>query len=104
MKMDEEVSNQNTGEYEQEELIITVQNEQGRSFDCTILTTFEAGERAYIALLPHDPDKDGNITVQLFRYTEIIQDGQEGIEIIPIRSDMEFEAALSAFETLIEEA
>ena len=87
---------------ELQELIITLEDGEGRGFDCTVLTTFEVNKREYIALLPHDVDENGDSNIHLYRYRNMIQGGQEGIEITPIQSDMEFEAALSVFETLIE--
>ena len=85
----------------EEELVITLNNEKGESIDCTVLTTFESQGRDYIALLPHD-DK---FQIHIFRY-KIINDEEtqeEGIEIMNIYSDLEYEAALRVFESLIED-
>jgi len=86
----------------QQELIITVADEAGRSFDCTVLTSFNVDGIEYIALLHHYLDEEGNVNIQLFRYSRMMQEGQEGIELTPISSDKEFNKALAAFETLVE--
>lgn len=85
------------------ELVITIRNENDEEIDCTVLTTFPVGRYNYIALLPHTADENGNVNIQLYRYKEVMQDGQEGISISNIASDMEFDEALKVFETLVED-
>ena len=48
---------------EQEDIVLTLIDEQGNSYDATLLTTFQAGEdkQDYAAFLSHVPDKDGSI-------------------------------------------
>lgn len=88
-----------TNSVTEEELIITVNTADGGTMDCTVLTTFQSEGRDYIALLPHD----GGTQIQLFRYSTIAENGVEGIEIMAIRSDMEFDTALKVFQGLIED-
>lgn len=96
--LNKEVENDDIGQ----EIIITLTDNIGQEIDCTVLTTFVAGGRDYIALLPHQVDENGNVNIQLYRYKEVIRGGEEGIDISNILSDMEFDEALKVFETLIE--
>lgn len=93
--------NQNIKEIEDEELVITLNNENGDSIDCTVLTTFVSQGHDYIALLPHDE----KFQIHIFRYKMITnnENEEEGIEIMNIYSDMEYEAALKVFQSLIED-
>lgn len=90
---------------EQEDIVLTIIDEQGNSYDATLLTTFQAGEdkQDYAAFLSHVPDKDGAYPVQIFRYKLTVRDGVEGMEIDNIRSDLEFETAYNALLPLIED-
>jgi uncharacterized protein YrzB (UPF0473 family) len=94
--MANEITNGNMNESE-EELVITVNTVDGGTMDCTVLTTFKSEGREYIALMPHDDSKQ----IQLFRYATIEDNGTEGIEIAAILSDMEFDAALKVFQSLV---
>lgn len=85
-----------------EELIITVNLENGQTMDCTVLTTFESQGKDYIALLPHD-DK---FQIHLFKYKYVFNKEtgeEEGIELMNIYSELEYEAALRVFESLVED-
>ena len=46
---------------EQDDIVLTLIDEQGNSYDATLLTKFQAGEdkQDYAAFLSHVPDKDG---------------------------------------------
>jgi hypothetical protein len=70
----------------------------GRPARAQIITTFSDKERNYIALAPVDGEEND---IFLYRYREIRADGAEGIELIEIFSDMEFNAALARFEDVI---
>lgn len=85
---------------ENENVTITLLNEQGQEYDCTVLTVFEKNGRDYIALLPV---VETETSIQIYRYKTTMQDGVEGIEIFNILSDMEFEEALAVFKSLIKE-
>lgn len=89
---------------EQEDIVLTLVDEQGNSYDATLLTTFQAGEdkQDYAAFLSHVPE-NGTYPVQIFRYKLTVRDGVEGIEIDNIRSDLEFETAYNALLPLIED-
>lgn len=89
---------------EEEQIIMTLIDDNGNSYDATLLTTFQAGEekRDYAAFLSHVPDEEGVFPIQIFRYRLTVREGQEGMEIDNICSDMEFEAAYNALLPLID--
>lgn len=90
---------------EQEDIVLTLVDEQGNYYDATLLTTFRAGEdkQDYAAFLSHIPERDGTYPVQIFRYKLTVRDGVEGMEIDNIRSELEFETAYNALLPLIED-
>ena len=103
--MNEEMTNNiPDGIEEDEPLEIVLQDAKGREYEATVLTTFKAGrlDRDYIAVMAHEPNEDGHIPIQLFRYTEAVENGKEGILLSEIPSDMEFEEVMSAFEKILE--
>ena len=89
---------------EKELIIMTLMDAEGNPYDATLLTTFQAGEEKqdYAAFMSHIPDSDGVLPIQIFRYKLTVRDGQEGMEIDNIRSDLEFEKAYNALLPLIE--
>ena len=62
--------------------------------ECNVLGTFEVDDYEYIALVPVDDDQ-----VFLYRYEE----DEEGIDLIDIEDDEEFEIVSEAFYTLFVE-
>ena len=62
--------------------------------ECNVLGTFEVDDYEYIALVPVDDDQ-----VFLYRYEE----DEEGIDLIDIEDDEEFEIVSDAFYTLFVE-
>lgn len=96
---------ESTENIEQENIVLTLIDEQGNPYDATLLTTFQAGEdkQDYAAFLSHVLDGDGTYPVQIFRYKLTVRDGVEGMEIDNIRSDLEFESAYNALLPLIED-
>lgn len=90
---------------EDEQIVMTLIDDKGNPYDATLLTTFQAGQEKqdYAAFLSHVPDEKGIFPIQIFRYKLTVREGQEGMEIDNIRSDMEFEAAYDALLPLIEE-
>lgn len=102
--MNEELNKQQNGT-EEEPVIITLTDPSGKEYDATLLTCFPAGalNRNYVAVMPHVPDNEGNFNIQIFRYSLSEKDGQEGMEISEIGSDMEFEEAKKVLESLIDE-
>lgn len=102
--MNEELNKQQSVA-DEEPVIITLTDKNEKEYDATILTCFQAGmlSRDYVAVMPHEPDSEGEINIQIFRYKLTERDGQEGMEVFEISSDMEFEEAKKVLETLIDE-
>lgn len=88
-----------------EELVVTINDKDGNAYDATILTVFNAGglNRDYCAVLPHIPDGEGQFPIQIFRYELTEQDGIEGMRLMNVSSDMEFEEAREVLMTLIDD-
>lgn len=79
-------------------LIITFDTVNGGKMDCTVLTAFKSEGRDYVALMPNDDSRQ----IQLFRYSiKEEQNKEEGIILKDILSDMEFDAALKVFQSLV---
>lgn len=101
MDNEKELKQKSAGE---EPIVMTLIDAEGNPYDATLLTTFQAGEEGqdYAAFMSHVPDGDGVLPIQIFRYKLTVRDGQEGMEIDNIRSDMEFEVAYNALLPLID--
>ncbi len=86
-------------------IVVTVKGKDGKEYDATLLTVFQAGRmnRDYCALLSHLPDEEGQFPVQIFRYALTEEDGVEGMRISNVTSDMEFEEAKEILMTLLDE-
>ncbi|MCF0131305.1 MAG: DUF1292 domain-containing protein [Pseudobutyrivibrio sp.] len=88
---------------EDDDIVVTVNMDDGTDVECEILTIFEVNEQDYIVLLPLDekgePLEDG--TVYIYRYFED-EDGAPSLD--NIASDEEYEAVAKRFEELQEEA
>lgn len=82
---------------EEEEDIITLEFDDDTAVDCTIMGTFEANGKEYIALQPMDDTED----VYIYGYKEI---GDEEFELIDIIDDEEFDAAAAVFDEIMEDA
>lgn len=69
--------------------------EDDKELECAVLTTFDANDREYIALLPLDENgKNQNGDVYLFRFSE---EGDQPV-IENIERDDEYMAAAEAFD------
>jgi hypothetical protein len=92
----------NTGDpdiLDPEDIVVTIDLEDGSSIDCEILTIFSVGPQDYIALLPTD-EKNQIIEssgVYLYRYFE---DDQENYSIGNIESDEELNRVIHEFNCL----
>ncbi|BAK48185.1 hypothetical protein CXIVA_22180 [Clostridium sp. SY8519] len=82
-----------------EDIVVTIDLEDGSSIDCEILTIFSVGPQDYIALLPTDEQNQivESKGVYLYRYFE---DEQENYSIGNIDSDEELERVIQAFHRL----
>ena len=88
---------------DEEDILVTLEMDDGTTAECEILTIFEVNGRDYIALLPRDekgsPNEDG--TVYIYRYQED-EDGNPSLE--NIMDDAEYEAVEERFDELLDEA
>lgn len=102
--MDNEINLKQENETNEESIVMTLIDAEGNPYEATLLTTYQAGEdkRDYAAFLSHVPDEDGVMPIQIFRYKLTVRDGQEGMEIDNIRTDMEFEQAYNVLLSLIQ--
>lgn len=76
-------------DHEHEHITLTL--DDGSEIECHVLGTFEVDDIEYIALLPI-----GEEEVFLYRYTE----DEDGIELINIEDDEEFDIVSEAFYAL----
>lgn len=85
--------------------VVTITGMDGKEYEASLVACFTAGEpaRDYCAVLSHEPNGAGEYPLMVFRYRETVRDGVEGMELINIGSDMEFEEAREALIALIGE-
>ncbi|MBQ0005463.1 MAG: DUF1292 domain-containing protein [Clostridiales bacterium] len=81
---------------EEEEDIITLEFDDDTAVDCTIMGTFEANGKEYIALEPQDGTED----VYIYGYKELSDDE---FELIDLLDDEEFDAAAAVFDEIMAE-
>ena len=86
----------NSAPAEDEELVITLEFEDGTEVEAEIMGTFDLDGKEYIALLPDDGTDD----VYLYGYKEV---GDDEFELIDIEDDEEFERVAAEFDKLCEE-
>ena len=80
---------------ENEELMMTLELEDGSEEDCIVLSIFPAGDEQYIALLPaRDADKE-DADIYLYGYSE---DAEGNPQLRDIEDDDEFDLVCEAFD------
>ncbi len=86
-----------------DDVVVTINMDDGSEVTCEILTIFDVGDQDYIALLPYEEDGkevEGD-TVYIYRYHED-ENGEPTLE--NIQSDEEYEAVEERFDELLDEA
>ena len=86
---------------ENENVVITLEFEDGESVECEALGLFEFDEfpdKVYAALAPLDEKSED---VYIFEYHEISDDE---FELVDIESDEEFDKVAAEFDRLVEES
>lgn len=87
---------------EDDDVVVTLNLDDGTEVTCEILTIFDVNEQDYIVLLPLDkngePNADGE--VYIYRYFED-EDGTPSLD--NIASDEEYEAVSKRFDEIYEE-
>ena len=87
-----------------DDVMVTIQLDDGREIECEILTIFEAGGREYIALEPVEELAKGDDEDQeifLYRFYED-ENGEATLE--NIQTDDEYELVADRFDELLDEA
>ena len=96
--------NKNSNEELDDDVMVTIQLDDGRQIECEILTIFEAGGREYIALEPVEelmkPDGEDE-EIFLYRFHED-EDGNATLD--NIETDEEYEIVADRFDELLDEA
>lgn len=87
---------------EDDDILVTLELDDGTQAECEILTIFTVGEQDYIALLPLDekgePNEDGEVFI--YRYFE---DEEGNPSLDNIQNDDEYEAVADRFDELLDE-
>ncbi len=88
---------------DQDDILVTLDMDDGSQVECEILTIFEVKGQDYIALLPLDEEGNPNAegTVCTYRYLEA-DEGNPSLENID--NDEEYEAVEERFDELLDEA
>lgn len=85
------------GDHDEE--IMTITLEDGTEVDCAIIAIFPVEEKDYIALLPLDGNEEEG---EVFLYE--FKENEDGIELLSIESDEDYELVTQAFDEILEEA
>lgn len=85
--------NKNNSQDEQQ--FMTLEFDDGEKVECEIMGVFEAGDKEYIALIPDNGTDD----VYIYGYDE--EEFEKG-GLQDIEDDAEFEAAVKAFEEILD--
>ena len=87
---------------EDDDILVTLDLDDGTQAECEILTIFTVGEQDYIALLPLDENGADNAEgkVYIYRYFED-EDGNPSLD--NITDDEEYEIVADRFDELLDE-
>lgn len=95
-------NNNQTPQNEEDDMIVTLELDDGTEIECAILTIFEVKDTDYIALIPLDENGEGNEEgeVLIYRYAED-EDGNPALS--NIEDDEEYEIVAERFDELLDE-
>ena len=95
-------NNNQTPQNEEDDMIVTLELDDGTEIECAILTIFEVKDTDYIALIPLDENGEGNEEgeVLIYRYAE---DGEGNPALSNIEDDEEYEIVAERFDELLDE-
>ncbi len=87
-----------------DDVMVTIELDDGSELDCEILTIFDVGDQDYIVLLPVDEMGEplNDTEVLIYRYNEDPETGEPTLD--NIASDEEYEAVGKRFEEIQDEA
>ena len=77
-----------------EEVVITLEFNDGVELECEIMGIFEYAGKEYIALIPLDDSDD----VYIYGYKEV---GEDEFDLLDIEDDEEFEGAVAEFDAIM---
>ena len=83
-----------------QDILVTLELDDGSELECQILTIFEADEQDYIALVPVDEADQDECEVIFYRYFED-EDGTPSLENID--DDDEFEMVTDCFDEILDD-
>lgn len=95
-------NNNQTPQNEEDDMIVTLELDDGTEIECAILTIFEVKDTDYIALIPLDENGEGNEEgeVLIYRYAE---DEEGNPALSNIEDDEEYEIVAERFDELLDE-
>ena len=86
-----------------EDIVVTLDLDDGSQVECEILTIFTVGERDYIALLPLDENGENHDrNVWIYGYSENPDDPNEEPVLRYIEEDEEYERAADGFDEYLD--
>lgn len=98
------MSKQNTNPLpDEEDILVTLDMDDGTQVECEILTIFDVNGRDYIALLPLDEDGEENEEGEVYIY-RYLEDAEGNPSLENISGDEEYEAVEERFDELLDEA
>jgi uncharacterized protein YrzB (UPF0473 family) len=99
------MANENTNGYDDEEMTVEIELDDGTSVNCAIITILTVDKKDYIVLLPLDEDgnnDDGE--VWFYGYKENEDDPNAEPELRNIEDDDEYENVADAFDEYLDNA
>lgn len=85
---------------EPDDVIITLELDDGSEIECVVLARFPLLERQYVALLPTDKLDDDEAEVFLYRFAE---DENGEVLLDNIEDDDEFDAVADRYDEILDE-
>lgn len=99
------MTDQNTNGYDDEEMTVELELEDGQMVNCAIITILTVDKKDYIALLPLDEDgnnEDGE--VWFYQYEEDENNPDTEPKLTYIDNDEEYENVADAFDEYLDNA
>ena len=83
-----------------DDVMVTIELDDGSEIDCEILTIFDVGDKDYIVLMPVDETGEplNDTEVLIYRYLEDPDTGEPSLD--NIETDEEYEAVSKRFEEI----
>ncbi len=99
------MTDQNTNGYDDEEMTVELELEDGQMVNCAIITILTVDKKDYIALLPLDEDgnnEDGEVWFYQYEEDEYNPDAEP--KLTYIYNDEEYENVADAFDEYLDNA